>query len=61
MASAGASQTVFSYLDRQPVQKATGDFQPEEFRGDIQFEDVSLKYPARPNDTAIEVDCQRLT
>ena len=55
MTSAGASQTVFTYLDRQPVQKPTGDFQPEEFRGDIRFEDVTLKYPARPNDTAIQV------
>lgn len=56
MAAAGASQTVFDHLDRQPIQKPTGHLQTEEFRGDIEFDDVSLSYPARPKETAIEVN-----
>ena len=55
MTAAGASQSVFDYLDRQPVQKPTGQVQPTEFRGDIEFENVALTYPARPDEKAIQV------
>ena len=55
MSAAGASQSVFDYLDRQPSQTPSGSLQPEVFHGDIEFQDVSLVYPARPNEIAIEV------
>ena len=55
MTAAGASHSVFDYLDRQPIEKPTGDYQPKEFRGDIQFENVSLSYPARPDEIALQV------
>lgn len=59
MTAAGASHSVFDYLDRQPVQKPTGYHQPEEFRGNIQFEQVSLSYPARPDEMAVQVSVRK--
>lgn len=59
MSAAGASQSVFEYLDRKPVQKPSGLLQSHQFRGDIEFQNVSLVYPARPDETAIQV-CQSL-
>ncbi|CAF5213553.1 unnamed protein product, partial [Rotaria magnacalcarata] len=50
MTAAGASQSVFEYLDRQPIQKPNGILQPRELIGDIEFNNVSLTYPARPNE-----------
>jgi ABC-type multidrug transport system fused ATPase/permease subunit len=55
MSAAGASQSVFDYLDRQPIQKPSGLLQPQEFQGDIEFNNVSLVYPARPDEIAIQV------
>lgn len=55
MTAAGASQSVFDYLDRKPLQKPNGKQQPNEFRGEIEFNNVSLVYPARPNEIAIQV------
>lgn len=55
MTAAGASQSVFDYLDRKPVQRPNGTLQPKEFQGDIEFNNVSLVYPARPNEVAIQV------
>ncbi|CAM4797524.1 unnamed protein product [Rotaria magnacalcarata] len=54
MTAAGASQSVFEYLDRQPIQKPNGILQPRELIGDIEFNNVSLTYPARPNEIAIQ-------
>jgi len=56
MTAVGASQSVFEYLDRKPVQKPSGILQPHEFRGDIEFKNVSLVYPARPDEQAIQVN-----
>ena len=61
MAAAGASQTVFDHLDRQPIQEPAGHLQPEEFRGDIEFDDVSLNYPARLEETAVQVNANNRT
>lgn len=55
MSAAGASQSVFDYLDRKPLQKPSGQLQPDEFRGEIEFKGVTLSYPARPDETAIQV------
>ncbi|CAF0913314.1 unnamed protein product [Rotaria sp. Silwood1] len=54
MTAAGASQSVFDYLDRKPMQKPSGIIQPHELQGDIEFDNVSLSYPARPNEIAIQ-------
>jgi ATP-binding cassette subfamily B (MDR/TAP) protein 9 len=56
MTAAGASQSVFDYLDRKPLQKASGTLQPSEFRGEIEFNNVSLVYPARTNEIAVQVN-----
>ena len=56
MAAAGSSQSVFEFVDRQPVQKPNGTLQPENLRGDIEFQNVSLVYPARPEEIAIQVE-----
>ncbi|CAF4406201.1 unnamed protein product, partial [Rotaria magnacalcarata] len=42
------------YLDRQPIQKPNGILQPRELIGDIEFNNVSLTYPARPNEITIQ-------
>lgn len=60
MSAAGASRSVFDYLDRKPVQKPSGLLQSHQFHGDIEFKNVSLVYPARPDETAIQV-CQLLS
>lgn len=55
MSAAGSSRTVFDYLDRVPIQKPSGLLQCHEFRGDIEFKNVSLVYPARPDEIAVQV------
>lgn len=55
MTAAGASQSVFDYLDRKPVQRPSGTLTPKEFRGNIEFNSVSLVYPARPTEVAVQV------
>lgn len=55
MSAAGASRSVFDYLDRKPIQKSSGLLQSHEFRGDIEFKNVSLVYPARPDEIAVQV------
>ncbi|CAM4978415.1 unnamed protein product [Rotaria socialis] len=54
MTAAGASQSVFDYLDRKSTQQPNGTLQPAEFRGEIEFSDVSLFYPARPDEVALQ-------
>ncbi|CAF0934671.1 unnamed protein product [Rotaria sordida] len=54
MSAAGASYSVFDYLDRKPMQKPSGIIQPHELQGDIEFDNVSLVYPARPDEIAIQ-------
>ncbi|CAF0825472.1 unnamed protein product [Rotaria sordida] len=54
MTAAGASHSVFDYLDRKPMQKPSGIIQPHELQGDIEFDNVSLVYPARPDEIAIQ-------
>ncbi len=56
MSAAGASQSVFDYLDRKPLQTPSGKLEPDEFRGEIEFNNVSLVYPARPNEVAVQVN-----
>jgi ATP-binding cassette subfamily B (MDR/TAP) protein 9 len=56
MMAAGASQSVFDYLDRKPLQRPSGKLQPNEFRGEIEFNNVSLVYPARPTEIAVQVN-----
>jgi ABC-type multidrug transport system fused ATPase/permease subunit len=55
MSAAGANQSVFDYLDRKPIQQPSGLLQPREFQGDIEFNNVSLVYPARTDEIAIQV------
>ena len=55
MTAAGASQFVFDYLDRKPKQKPSGILQSHKIKGDIEFNNVSFVYPARPNTTTIQV------
>ena len=56
MTAAGASQSVFDYLDRKPLQRPSGTLEPKEFQGEIEFNNVSLVYPARPNEVAVKVN-----
>ncbi|CAF1020083.1 unnamed protein product [Adineta steineri] len=54
MSAAGASQSVFDYLDREPIQKVNGKLQPDKLQGDIEFNNVSLVYPARSDEIALQ-------
>ncbi|CAF3669116.1 unnamed protein product [Adineta steineri] len=54
MSAAGASQSVFDYLDREPVQKVNGNLQSDKLQGDIEFNNVSLVYPARSDEIALQ-------
>ncbi|CAF4553403.1 unnamed protein product, partial [Didymodactylos carnosus] len=52
--AAGASEAVFDYLDRKPQMVIGNGLQPDEFQGEIEFQQVSLSYPARPNEIALD-------
>ncbi|CAF0728544.1 unnamed protein product [Didymodactylos carnosus] len=54
MSAAGASEAVFDYLDRKPKTLVGNNLQPDEFQGEIEFQQVSLNYPARPNEIALD-------
>lgn len=55
MSATGSSQAVLEYLDRSNQQKPYGKLIPDEFHGEIRFENVSLSYPARPEQNVIKV------
>ncbi|CAF4527807.1 unnamed protein product [Rotaria sp. Silwood2] len=54
MTAVGATQSVSDYLDRKPMQKPSDIIQRHELHGDIEFDNVSLIYPARSNEIAIQ-------
>ena len=56
MSAAGASQSVFDYLIVNHYKNQVVYLQPHEFRGEIEFNNVSLVYPARSNEIAIQVN-----
>jgi ABC-type bacteriocin/lantibiotic exporter with double-glycine peptidase domain len=55
MSVTGASQSVFDYLDRKPIQKPNGLLQPHEFQGDIEFNNVLLVYTPRTDEIGIQI------
>ncbi|XP_068106350.1 antigen peptide transporter 1 [Hyperolius riggenbachi] len=50
----GSSEKVFEYIDRVPRMPATGNLQPEDLRGHVQFKDVTFYYPKRPDVPALQ-------
>jgi len=49
MEAVGASHKVFSYIEREPKIKNDGTVIPREFKGRIEFQNVSFCYPSRPD------------
>eukprot|EP00640_Fibrocapsa_japonica_P000787 CAMPEP_0113940740 /NCGR_PEP_ID=MMETSP1339-20121228/6818_1 /TAXON_ID=94617 /ORGANISM="Fibrocapsa japonica" /LENGTH=608 /DNA_ID=CAMNT_0000944681 /DNA_START=8 /DNA_END=1830 /DNA_ORIENTATION=- /assembly_acc=CAM_ASM_000762 len=48
MQAVGASERVFSLIDRKPAMPISGGLRPSEMEGHIVFEQVKFWYPARP-------------
>lgn len=49
MQGVGAAEKVFEYIDRKPEHPNDGKEAPEEFRGEVEFLNVSFSYPTRPD------------
>ncbi|CAG9460966.1 unnamed protein product [Pedinophyceae sp. YPF-701] len=49
----GAAEKVFEMIARDPKEPPPGNAQPEHLAGDIELRDVTLRYPARPESTAL--------
>ena len=48
MEAVGASEKVFEYIDRETQIPNDGSVAPENFKGEIEFQNVSFAYPSRP-------------
>eukprot|EP00118_Oscarella_pearsei_P003549 m.14741 g.14741 ORF g.14741 m.14741 type:complete len:774 (+) comp25958_c0_seq1:25-2346(+) len=49
MQAVGASERVFNLIDRKPAIPIKGGNQLVSFEGSVQFDDVSFRYPSRPD------------
>lgn len=47
MAATGAGRRIFEILDRVPAMQSTGGMSPQKIAGEICFQSVSFRYPAR--------------
>jgi ABC-type multidrug transport system fused ATPase/permease subunit len=59
MKAVGASEKVFSLMDREPkIKHDAGEKKPDLFKGHIHFKNVSFNYPTRPDSPVLKVnDC----
>lgn len=49
----GAAEKVFEYIDREPEIPNDGRLAPAEFRGSVEFRNVSFVYPSRPESVVL--------
>eukprot|EP00794_Sanderia_malayensis_P007359 gene7359-8179_t len=54
MEAVGASRKVFKYLEREPTILNDGVLKPHDFKGSIEFRNVTFGYPSRPDVPVLE-------
>eukprot|EP00112_Aurelia_sp_Birch-Aquarium-sp1_P012289 Seg2586.4 transcript_id=Seg2586.4/GoldUCD/mRNA.D3Y31 product="ATP-binding cassette sub-family B member 9" protein_id=Seg2586.4/GoldUCD/D3Y31 len=54
MEAVGASHKVFAYLEREPKIENDGTLKPTDFKGSIEFQNVSFSYPSRSDIPVLE-------
>ena len=54
MEAVGASHKVFAYLEREPKIENNGSLKPNDFKGSIEFQNVSFSYPSRSDIPVLE-------
>ena len=48
-------EKALEYLERKPAMQLDGPLSPENFKGSIEFKDVSFNYPSRSDSTVLKV------
>ena len=54
MEAVGSSHKVFAYIERKPKIKNDGKLKPADFKGSIEFKNVSFSYPSRSDIPVLE-------
>ena len=54
----GVTAKVLQFLDRKPKQKEAGELAPEQLEGRLDFHNVTLCYPSRPDKPVLKVSLQ---
>nr|XP_039268092.1 ATP-binding cassette sub-family B member 9-like isoform X1 [Styela clava] len=55
MQALGAAEKVFKLIDREPkIELKSGEHKPEQFEGQVSFEDVTFAYPSRPKQAVLK-------
>ena len=55
MEAAGASVKVLEFMDRKPKINNDGQERPPDLKGQIEFKDVTFRYPSRSDAPVLEV------
>ncbi|XP_077966777.1 ABC-type oligopeptide transporter ABCB9-like isoform X2 [Styela clava] len=55
MQALGAAEKVFKLIDREPeIELKSGEHKPEQFEGQVSFDDVTFAYPSRPKQPVLK-------
>ena len=55
MEAVGASAKVFEFIDRKPDIPKSGKLAPDNFKGELEFKNVTFAYPSRPETDVLNV------
>ena len=56
-AAVGAADKVMELIERKPAFSESGSLTPDTFTGQIEFRNITFRYPARPNSTILDNLC----